>query len=164
MNLSEEYISILFRLINFGTVVFGGWYFYTYYVCDAVDEQIEQDEKTLAMLAQQKDAFHKQEQAVEHEIQEQKKTIADLVRALKMWQENASKERESDRNRYAAIQEKVNKKMRVQSKNMQEHMIAKQAIPIALHELEMSLSTYFKDEKRGREYLGPLFKQMEKDR
>lgn len=164
MILSEEYLSIAFRLINFGTVIGGAWYGYTYYVRSAVQKQIEQDEKTLAMLAQQKDAFHQQEQVIEQEIKDQEDTITHLLRTLKAWQEGARAEREADKKICFAIEKKIDQKMAIQSKNMQEQMIAQHALPDALRELERSLSAHFNSEKRGRSYLEPLLDQMNKDR
>ncbi len=71
---SEEIVTIAFRILNFGVLLFGLKYVYTHYIAQAAQDDIEADEKKVAVMAQQKDAFFHQEQFIKQEIQAQQKS------------------------------------------------------------------------------------------
>lgn len=164
MILSEEIVTILFRLINFGVLLYGLHYVYIHYICPAMQTDIEADEKKVAILAQQKDAYYQQEQFIVKDIENQEKTVTHLIAKLDQWRIAADDAQKAQRDAHAALQEALRKKIALQSEHIAQYMLERRALPHAMHELEVSLAEHFKSDKRGAVYLEAVVNHMDKDR
>lgn len=164
MILSEAVISIFFRLLNFGLLIYGARYVYHNYVCSAVRSEIEVDEKKVAILAQQKDAFYQQELSIAQEIERQEKMVAHLTNVLATWQAAAEKKQRAQEESHQKIEEILRKKAAEQSEHIAEYMLARRALSAAIHELEISLTNHFNRDDKASEYITSLVSHMDKDR
>lgn len=162
--LNETVISIFFRLINFGMLIYAAKYVYDHYVYNTVVSDIEADEKKIAMLAQQKDAFYHHELFVVKEIENQQQTVAHLMRVLEKWRATAEQNQRMREEEHQKLEEALRKKAAEQSEHIAEYMLARRALPQAVHELEASLTNYFNRENRASEYIASTIKQIDKDR
>lgn len=158
-----ELISIVFRLINFGIVLYGLHYLYTHYLYKAAWEDLEVDEKKVAILAQQKDAAQQQELLVEQQIKNQEQMILHLTRVIEQWRASTQAQQESHDAAQQQLQIMLVKKASEQSQHVQRYMLERKAFPLVVSELEKSLTQYF-DQQRGEHYSASIIDAMKKER
>jgi len=164
MTLGETLINVFFRLLNFVVLVGVLRYLYKQYVYGAVQRDFEADEKKVAILAQQKDAYYQQEQFLKQEIQNQDRLVTHLHKKLAQWNEAAQQIERENSEMHDTLQAALRKKAVVQSEHIAHYMLERRALPQAMHELETSLAEYFRDAKRGDNYMKSVVNHLEKDR
>jgi hypothetical protein len=164
MILSEEIITVLFRLLNFAVLAYGLHYVYIHYICSAVRNSIGAAERKVAILAQQKDAYYQQEQFVAQEIQDQEKTVSRLIEKLEQWRIATDDAERAQSEEHARLELVLRKKVAVQSEHIGQYMLERRALPHAMHELRISMADHFKSDKRGGAYIASVVNHIDKDR
>lgn len=161
---SDMLLSIFFRILNF--VVFVGVlrYLYKRYIKDAVQQDFLADEKKVAIMAQQKDAYHQQEQFLMQEMQAQEQLVSQLEQKLETWRSAAQDVQRVYNEEHALLQARVRKKAAEQSEHIAQYMLERRALPKAMHELESSLADYFSSEKRASRYINDVMQHVDKER
>lgn len=162
MNVSETLMGIFFRVLNFGVFFIGLRHLYLRYVTPNAHAEIEADEKKVAIMAQQKDAYYQQEQLVSQEIEDQRKQIARLHEKLQIWQAAAQEVERLQHQEHEKLELALRQKAAVQSKHIAQHMVAQRAIPHAVQKLQASLTTHFGGEIRGGEYIADALDHITK--
>lgn len=161
---SEAIITILFRLLNFAVLAYGLYYVYIHYICSSVQSSIEADEKKVAILAQQKDAYYQQEQFVAQEIKDQEKTVIQLKKKIEQWRLAAEDAERECGEEHVRLEQALRKKVAVQSEHIAQYMLERRALPHAMQELRVSMADHFKSDKRGGAYITSVVNQINKDR
>ena len=105
------------------------------------------------MLAQQKDAYYQQEQALTKGIEDQRVQIIALRNKIEQWQEASQEANRFYKEEHARLQDAVRKKTALQSAHIAHHMLEQRALPQVIKELDKSLTSYFAHEVRGMEYV-----------
>lgn len=163
MNLSNVFMEIFFRLLNFGILLAGLRYLYLKYIVTAAHTDIEEDEKKVAIMAQQKDAYYQQEQVMLQNIEHQRQLIAHLTQKLNAWRIAAE---DAERAQYEAHQQLevgLRKKSAEQSERIMQHMLDRQVLPRAINELKDNLLAHFQSDKRGAAYIAVVIDHIKKD-
>lgn len=164
MNVNETLMGIFFRLLNFGLFFIGLRHLYLRYITPNAQAEIEADEKKVAIMAQQKDAFHHQEQFITKEIEDQREQIVHLSNKLQVWQEAAQQAEHTQEQAHEQLELALRKKAAVQSEHIAQHMVEQRAIPLAIEELETSLTAHFGGDARGSEYIDDAVDHIAKGR
>lgn len=164
MNVNETLMSIFFRILNFGVFFIGLRHLYLKYITPNVQAEIEADDKKIAIMAQQKDAYNQQEQLVSKEIEDQRVEIERLNKKLEEWQAAAQMGERTQQQEHEQLELALRKKAAVQSAHIAQHMVERRAIPRAIEELETSLATHFGGDKRGSEYIADAVDHITKGR
>jgi chromosome segregation ATPase len=164
MNLSETLTGIFFRLLNFGAFLALLRYLYIKYMVPTAQADIEADEKKVAILAQQKDAYFQQEQWVTKEIEDQRAQIAHLTKKLAQWQAAAQDAEQAHQQEHDRLEDALRKKAVLQSEHIVQHMLERRALPQAIQELKISLTAHFAGDARGTEYVADVVDHIAKGR
>jgi paraquat-inducible protein B len=164
MILNEEIIEIIFRFLNFGVLVTALYYLYVNYIAPAAQSDIEADQKKVAILAQQKDAYHQQEQFIVKQIQDQEESVTHLMQKFEEWESAAQDVQRAEREEHVRLQDALRKKAAEQSEHIAQYMLERRSLPHAIEELEVSLTDYFKPDKRGSAYVASVVDHIDKDR
>jgi hypothetical protein len=162
MNVNETLIGIFFRLLNFGVLFIGLRHLYLRYITPNAQAEIEADEKKVAIMAQQKDAYYQQEQLVNKEIENQREQITRLSKTLEAWQAAAQDAERIHEQEHEQLELALREKAEVQSAHIAQHMLERRAIPLAIEELEVSLASHFAGDKRGSEYIADVVDHIAK--
>ena len=86
------------------------------------------------------------------------------MRVLEKWRATAEQNQRMREEEHQKLEEALRKKAAEQSEHIAEYMLARRALPQAVHELEASLTNYFNRENRASEYIASTIKQIDKDR
>lgn len=164
MNVNETLMGIFFRILNFGVLFIGLRHLYLKYITPNAQAEIEADEKKVAIIAQQQDAYHQQEQHVTKEIEDQRKQIERLSKKLEAWQAASQEAERMHRQEHERLELALTKKAAVQSAHIAQHMVEQRAIPRAVQKLEASLTTHFAGDARGSEYIADAIDHIAKER
>jgi len=151
-------------MLNFGIFLAGLRYLYITYVQPTAQTDIEADEKKVAIMAQQKDAYYQQEQFMVQDIETQRHMIAHLVKKLDEWRMAAEESERAYREEHQQIEAALRKKAAHQSEHIAQHMIEHRALPHALKDLEMSLTEHFAREQRATDYIAGIVERIGKGR
>lgn len=164
MNLNETFVHIFFRLLNFGVLIIGLRHLYLNYVVPSAHTDIEADDKKLAILAQQKDAYYQQEQSVIKEIEDQRADIVRLNAKLEQWRAVAQEAERLQQEEHERLEMMLSKKVALQSAHIAQHMLERRALPRAINELEVSMTSHFAGDERGAQFIKDVINRMEKGR
>jgi hypothetical protein len=164
MNVNETLMGIFFRFLNFGLFFIGLRHIYLRYITPNAQTEIEADEKKIAIMAQQKDAYYQQEQFVTKEIEDQREQIVRLSKKLETWQAAAQEAQHAQEQEHEQLELALRKKAAIQSAHIAQHMIDQRAIPYAIEELEASLTGHFGGDARGTQYIDDAIDHIAKGR
>lgn len=164
MNTSEMLQEIFFRLLNFGVFAWVLRYIYHKYIGPTAQAEIEADEKKVAIIAQQKDTYYQQEQAITREIEEQHLQVMRLNKKIEQWQAAAHEDARLHEKEHEDLEDALRKKAVMQSAHIACYMIEQRAVPLAIKELETSLISHFAGDERGSEYISQTADRIAKER
>ena len=164
MNVNETLMEIFFRMLNFGVLFIGLRHVYLRYITPTAHADIEADDKKVAIMAQQKDAYSQQEQLVIKEIQEQRVQIVHLGKKLEQWQAAAQDAEQVHQQEHEKLEQTLREKVAIQSAHIAQHMLERRASPLAIQELEASLTSHFSGDKRGTQYITDVVDHIAKGR
>jgi len=164
MILSENFVDIFFRFLNFGVLIVGLRYIYINYIVATVQDEIAADEKKVAIMAQQKDAYYQQEQHITQEIHNQRELVTHLMKKLEQWNLAADEVERTNQDEHERLEDALRKKAAIQSEHIAYYMLERRALPLAVEELDLSLAAYFKSDKRGAEYITAVIDHLKKER
>lgn len=162
MNVNETLMGLFFRMVNFGVFFMGLRHLYLKYITPSAEAEIEADDKKVAILAQQKDAYYQQEQHVNQEIKEQQELIMRLSEKLQVWHKAAQAVEQAQREEHDKLELALRKKAAVQSAHIEQHMVAQRAIPHAVQKLKASLTDHFGGQIRGNDYIADALDHITK--
>lgn len=158
----EPLLAIIFRLTNFGILVFLCVYAFRRYLLPVLKDQIKQEEKQRNALKEKQKEMRKQEKSVAAFAQEQAALCAVLKERVVSWRraqdhvlQRRSQEKER-RTRY--LQDKVAR---------QEHEFAQQKLlrnitPQAAYDARIVLQKMFADDQKERAYTNDIIAALRK--
>lgn len=160
----ESLMTIAFRFINAGILVVLGVYIYKKYIQPAMRKEIEDRERFLKGLAEQKRALEYQQHEMEDRIESDKKLCASLRDRVMQWarKEQALKElREAQRVARIKELERITK-MRADSIAIAHAQ--QQVLPLAVAHARQELEKKMSSDKAGALYLDNVIKMLTTDR
>lgn len=155
-------ISILFRLINFGVLLFLARYFF-YRTIKPMLERFEHDNQAYkGSLQEQMQALSYQKEQMLHAVAQQELRMALLKKNVLTWRESIDQD-VRDRDQYIQNQkEYMLERAEQQQALLEKEYLARIVLPKAVNMTEKELREKYKNSELGRTYIARIITSLEK--
>lgn len=159
-----EYISIAFRLINFGALIALGVYLFKRHVLSSIQLHIAKREQKLVDLSLQNHLLKEQAKAMESNLADQRTVSHQLLQKIDLWSTlvaQYAQEREQEKNSY---EQALVRKMILQSNCIEIHDAQRKALLPAIEQARAELKRHYEAESLGRSFITEIVVHMEKSK
>lgn len=157
------YISVIFRLINFLTVIALFYWLYHRYVVAAIKKEISDQEKDLAFLAQQKDASYQEVVKSQQAIVDQKQLISHLTQCMQTWQNVSEQKRVAHEQEQDTYRQKIASLTTEQSKRFAQYELNQRLFEPVLRDVSSGLKHHFNQKKNSNQYMQQVLTFIRKE-
>ena len=163
MFVHEELLSIIFRLANFGILVFICVYLFKRYILPTIKDQMYREQEEQHTIKDRHKEIRKQEKIVAAFAYDQEKLCRILQERVNRWrrvQEDHGEKREQEKERRMRfLQDRV---MR-QEQGFEQQQMLRSIVPRAINTVEHTLQETFKSPEQGHKYTQDIIKQLRKE-
>ena len=164
MFVHEELLSVIFRLVNFGILVFMCVYLFKRYVLPSIKEQMKSEEEEAQAIKSRHKELRMQEKTVTAFAQEQEKTCCMLKEKVHRWrrvQDDYVLRRAQERERRVRY---LNDRVAHQELEFAQQRVLQKALPRAVMHARIALQQTFSSADKKRAYLNEIMSQISKEK
>ena len=157
---NQEMIAIAFRLINFVTLAGGAIFLFKKYALPDVLLNIAQQHNKQNALYKQQAELEKQQQSLDILLQKDALECNIFRTRIDTWKKNVALEhmqREQERNKMIKL---LLQRLEQHARYREEQRVQNIVTRAIAHDIETSLSEYFKNDEQGNEYLNSILQFM----
>lgn len=156
----ENIISIAFRIINFGIIVFIFVYATKKYLLKAVKERIFARNSYFQNLKKNLDNYINRSRNLDTEIIEQEQLSKRLINKIEIWNNSFENLQAKKIEELALIKEKINHKLLIQENNVTLDNIRKTILPDVIKKAQDKLTQDFESVQKKQIYQNELITLM----
>lgn len=149
----QIFITIFFRLINFGIFIGLMIYVYKKYMYELLLDGINQEQKSLLTLEHEAHDIRQKRIALDAQLLDDQDLIVVLKKKIALWA-IAERERRQKRNEYKDAQsKKLQERACFKQVRIAEFMIEKDSMPLIIAQARKDLIEYYKNDKESHNYI-----------
>lgn len=141
--LSSEFVSVVFRIINFGIVGFSGFYLYRRYFSKAIKASITKNKDYFSNLQVKSKKLKEQSILLDEKIYQQKMMADDLLEKVIKWSASYKIDLDDQIKKQKYINDKIIQKLAIQEELITLSYFHKKILPEVIIEAEKKLRNEF---------------------
>lgn len=159
----EELLSVIFRLVNFGVLLFVCAYFFRRYILPDLQAQMVHEEQESIRIQERHREIEHQEKSVENFSQSQKKLCSLLQEKVNCWhavyEKTVQHQEQEKKERMTFLQKKIKQQELVFAQKKMLHEITPKAIAVITEKMQKQ----FASEHHGSAYIDSIIRQLRKE-